>query len=59
MDEALHVASVGWLRDPGDTGTRLRGALVALLDAGMLTAPPADVVPQLVRELPEPARGDA
>lgn len=33
IDEALHVASTGYLQDPVD---RMRGAMVALMGAGML-----------------------
>lgn len=36
IDEALHVACTGYLMDPAD---RMRGAMVALMSAGMLVAP--------------------
>jgi hypothetical protein len=36
IDEALHVACTGYLMDPED---RMRGAMVALMSAGMLVAP--------------------
>jgi hypothetical protein len=45
IDEALHVACTGYLMDPAD---RMRGAMVALMSAGMLVAPGTAV--------PEPGR---